>query len=82
MYPYHLKVCQSNDLLFSEVGYKESFLDFGNRFIFHGRSHYTDVTNDIELFIGCDNKGHNSLPAVVALQLNRDLCTCESKGEN
>ena len=46
-------------LIFSEVGYKEFILDFANQFISYGRNHYTDVTNEKELFIGCD-KGHIS----------------------
>ena len=46
-------------LIFSEVGYKEFILDFCNQFIFHGRNHYTDVTNETETFIDRD-KGRNS----------------------
>ena len=68
-------------LIFSEVGYKEFIFDFCNQFIFHGRDHYADVSNETESLIGRD-KGRNLKPTVGARQSNHDSYACEGKGEN
>ena len=46
-------------LIFSVVGYKEFILDLCNQFIFHGRRHYADVTNETDSLTGRD-EGRNS----------------------